>query len=180
MATVDSKTAQRALDMILAATGQRESEYKGKVTIQGKDPILASRHRFGELMAASQAAFGMAISNLWQLKGGKPQDITTNVTNAVHQHHGIAFMRQNGRQLPFTDYGSGVGVDSPMSGEFYPTRDGRFVKIELFYPRLRDAMFKVLKCPPTQRAVEAAIMQWDGEALELAIREECGAIGMVR
>jgi hypothetical protein len=57
---------------------------------------------------------------------------------------------------------------------------GRFVKIELFYPRLRDAMFEVLKCAPTQRAVEAAIMQWDGEALELAIREECGAIGMVR
>jgi hypothetical protein len=57
---------------------------------------------------------------------------------------------------------------------------GRFVKIELFYPRLRDAMLEVLKCAPTQRAVEAAIMQWDGEALELAIREECGAIGMVR
>jgi len=180
MATVESNTAQKALDMILAAVGMRESDHKGKITIQGKDPVLASRHRFGELMAAAQAAFGMAMSNIWQLKGGKPQDITTDVGNAVHQHHGIAFMRQNGRQLPFVDYGSGVGVDSPMSGEFYPTRDGRFVKIELFYPRLRDAMFKVLKCAPTQRAVEAAIMQWDGEALELAIREECGAIGMVR
>ena len=41
-------------------------------------------------------------------------------------------------------------------------------------------MFEVLRCAPTQRAVEAAIMQWEGEALELAIREECGAIGMVR
>jgi hypothetical protein len=123
-------------------------------------------------MAASQAAFGIALSQLWQLRGGKPQNVTTNVRNAVHQHHGIAFLRQNGRQLPFTDYGSGVGVDSPLSSEFYPTRDGRFVKIELFYPRLRDAMFKVLKRAPTQRAAEAAIMQWDAEALELAIREE--------
>ncbi|MGH7925006.1 MAG: CoA transferase [Candidatus Binatus sp.] len=166
--------------MILAAIGLRESDHKGSVTIQGKDPILASRHRFGELMAASQAAFGMALGELWELRGGKPQSVTTNVRNAVHQHHGIAFMRQNGRQLPFTDYGSGVGVDSPLSGEFYPTRDGRFVKIELFYPRLRDAMFKVLKCPPTQRAAEAAIMQWDAEALELAIRQESGAIGVVR
>ena len=142
--------------------------------------MLASRHRFGEVMAAAQAAFGMALSDIWELRGGKPQDVTTDVKNAVHQHHGIAYMRQNGRELPFTDYGSGVGVDSPMSGEFYPTRDGKFVKIELFYPRLRDAMFKVLKCAPTQRAVEAAIMQWDGEALERAIREESGAIGMVR
>ena len=113
-------------------------------------------------------------------RGGKPQNVTTSVRNAVHQHHGIAFMRQNGRQLPFTDYGSGVGVDSALSGEFYPTRDGRFVKIELYYPRLRDAMYKVLKCAPTQRAVEAAIMQWDAEALELAIREESGAVGVVR
>lgn len=180
MAQVDSKTAQQALNMILQAIGLREANYKGKVTIQGQDPILASRHRFGELMAASQAAFGMALGQLWELKGGKPQDVTTNVKNAVHQHHGIAFMRQNGRALPFVDYGNFVGVDSPLSGEFYPTRDGRFIKIELFYPRLRDALFKVLKCEPTQRAVEAEIMKWDGEALELAIRDECGAIGMIR
>ena len=180
MAAVDSKTSQQALDMILKAIGKRETAYKGKVTIKGQDPVLASRHRFGEVMAAAQAAFGMALSDIWELRGGKPQDVTTDVKNAVHQHHGIAYMRQNGRELPFTDYGSGVGVDSPMSGEFYPTRDGKFVKIELFYPRLRDAMFKVLKCAPTQRAVEAAIMQWDGEALERAIREETGAIGMVR
>lgn len=49
-----------------------------------------------------------------------------------------------------------------------------------FYPRLRDAVYKVLKCAPTQRAVEAAIMQWDGEELERAIREEAGAVGVVR
>jgi crotonobetainyl-CoA:carnitine CoA-transferase CaiB-like acyl-CoA transferase len=166
--------------MILAAIGLREANHKGDVTIRGKDPILASRHRFGELMAASQAALGMALGELWQLRGGKPQSVATSVRDAVHQHHGIAFMRHNGRHLPFTDYGASVGVDSPLSGEFYPTRDGRFVKIELYYPRLRDAVFKVLKCAPTQRAVEAAIMQWDAEALERAIREESGAIGVVR
>jgi hypothetical protein len=180
MATVDTPTSQQALDMILAAIGKREADHKGGVTIAGKDPILASRHRFGEVMAAAQAALGMDLSDLWLLRGGNPQSVTTSVKNAVHQHHGVAFMRQNGRQIPFTDYGSGIGVDSPLSGEFYPTRDGRFVKIEIFYPRLRDAMFKVLKCAPTQRAVESAIMQWDGEALELAIREEAGAIGMIR
>jgi len=180
MAAVDNPTTQKALDMILSAIGLRESDYAGKVTIKGKDPIIASRHRFGELMAAAQAAFGMALGQLWQLRGGAVQNVTTSVKNAVHQHHGIAFMRQNGRELAFTDYGTPGGVDSPMSGEFYPTRDGRFVKIELYYPRLRDAMFKVLKCAPTQRAVEAAIMQWDAEALEKAIRDESGAIGVVR
>jgi hypothetical protein len=180
MASVDSKTSQQALDMILSAIGKKESDYKGKVRIKGKDPILASRHRFGEVMAAAQAAFGMCLSDLWQLRGGKWQHVTTDVHNAVHQHHGIAFMRQNGRRLPFTDYGSAAGVDSPLSAEFYPTRDGRFIKMEFYYPRLRDAVYKVLKCAPTQRAVEAAIMQWDAEALEKAIREESGAVGVVR
>lgn len=180
MANVDSKTSQQALDMILKAIGLKESAYKGKVNIKGKDPVLASRHRLGEVMAAAQAAFGMALGEIWQLRGGKPQDVTTDVKNAVHQHHGIAFMRQNGRNLPFTDYGENTGVDSPLSGEFYPTRDGRFVKMEFYYPRLRDAVYKVLKCAPTQRAVEAAVMQWDAEPLERAIREESGAIGVVR
>jgi crotonobetainyl-CoA:carnitine CoA-transferase CaiB-like acyl-CoA transferase len=181
MARVDSPSAQQALDMMLAALDLKESNYSGQITISGKDPILASRHRFGELMTAAQSAFGMALGHLWELRGGGPQDIQVSVRNAVHQHHGIAFLRQNGRQLPFSDYGTvGPGLDSPMSGEFYPTRDGRFIKFEVFYPRLRDALFRVLKCAPTQRAVEAAIMQWDGEALELAVREQGGAIGMVR
>ncbi len=180
MAEVHSATSQKALDMVLEAIGLRESDYPGTLTIRGADPILASRHRFGELMAAAQTAFGLALGELWLARGGNAQSVTTDVRSAVHQHHGITYMRQNGRQLPFTDYGTGVGVDDPISGEFFPTRDGRFVKIELFYPRLKEAMFKVLKCAPTQRAVEAAIMQWDGEALELAIREESGAIGVVR
>src|SRR5882762_6815572 len=88
LAIVDSRPSQQALDMILAAMGMREASHRGDVTIQGKDPILASRHRFGELMAATQAAFGMALGDLWQLRGGKPQSVMTSVRNAVHQHHG--------------------------------------------------------------------------------------------
>ena len=140
MLSIESKTAEQALHTILSAIGKKESDYKGKVKVKGKDPILASRHRFGELMAAAQAAFGIALSDIWELRGGKCQNVTTDVHNAVHQHHGIAFMRQNGRRLPFTDYASAPGVDSPLSGEFYPTRDGRFVKREFFSPLLRDAV----------------------------------------
>lgn len=180
MATVDSPSTQQALDMIQAALGRREDRYPATVTITGQDPVLASRHRFGELMAAAQASLGMALGDIWQARGGAPQSVTTDVTNAVHQHHGIAFMRQNGHQVGFTDYGSPVSFDDPVGSEFYPTRDGRFIKFELFYPRLRDAVYRVLKCEPTQRAVEAAVMQWNATDLELAIREEGGAVGVVR
>jgi hypothetical protein len=45
---------------------------------------------------------------------------------------------------------------------------------------LRDAVFKVLRCAPTARQMEAAILQWDGEALERVVGDEGGAIAVVR
>lgn len=99
MATVDSPSTQQALDMIQAAIGRREDRYAATVTITGQDPVLASRHRFGGFMAAAQASLGMALGDIWQVRGGAPQPVATDVTHAVHQHHGIAFMRQNGHQV---------------------------------------------------------------------------------
>lgn len=139
-AQVDSPTTQFALNTILAAIGLRESECGAKVTITGKDPVLSSRHRFGKVMAAAQAALGIALAGIWKMQTGNGQDVASDVALAVRQHHSIHFMRQNGRKIPF--------VDDPavfaLTKEFYPTRDGRLVKIETFYPRVRDAVFSVL------------------------------------
>ncbi len=180
MAHVACPSVQQALDTVQSALDRHEHDYAGKVTITGQDPVLASRHRFGELMAAAQASLGMALGDIWTRRGGTVQDVTVDVANAVHQHHGIAYLRQNGRPVGFTDFGSPSTFDDPVGSEFYPTRDGRFIKFELLYPRLRDAVYRVLKCPPTQRAVEAAVMQWDAEDLELAMRQEGAAVGVVR
>jgi crotonobetainyl-CoA:carnitine CoA-transferase CaiB-like acyl-CoA transferase len=164
------------LDTILAAIGLSETESGGIVTIKGKDPVLSSRHRFGEVMAAAQAALGVALGAIWKAQTGQGQDVTTDVELAVHQHHSIHYMRQNGRKLNF--------VDDPsvflLTKEFYPTRDGRFVKFETFYPALRDAVFTVLRCAPTVPAIEAAIMQWDAEAFEDRVREHGGTAAVVR
>lgn len=180
MATVDSPSSQHALDLMLEAIGQREADYSGAITIRNADPLLASRHRFGEVMAAAQAALGANLGELWVRRGGNPQDVTTDAHAGVHQHHGIAFMRQGGRKLGFTDYNPPSSFDDPVGSEFYATRDGKFIKFEMLYPRLRDAVFRVLKCAPTQRAVEQAVGQWDGVALEQALRDEGAAVGVVR
>lgn len=180
MAETDSPTSQKALDMMLAAIGQHENDYKGRVTIKGKDPTLASRHRFGEVMAAAQASLGICLGKIWEQRGGAVQDVTSDAVAGVHQHHGIAYLRQNGRQLGFTDYGAPGSFDDAVGGEFYATRDGRFIKFEMLYPRLRDAVYRVLKCAPTPRAVEQAVGTWDAEALESALRDEGAAVGVVR
>ncbi len=180
MANVDAVTAQDALDMIQAATGRKESDYAGSVTIRNQDPLLASRHRFGEVMAAAQASLGMNLGDIWARRGGDVQDVSTDAHTGVHQHHGIAYLRQNGRELGFADYGTPGSFDDPVGGEFYATRDGRFIKFEMLYPRLRDAVYRVLKCAPTQRAVEQAVAGWDAETLERALRDEGAAVGVVR
>jgi hypothetical protein len=61
------------------AVGLAEAEGGGSVTITGKDPILSSRHRFGEVMAASQAALGIALAAIWKVQTGAGQDVTTDV-----------------------------------------------------------------------------------------------------
>ncbi|MCT0212158.1 MULTISPECIES: CoA transferase [unclassified Synechococcus] len=180
MAQVDTDSAQRALDMIQSAIGRQERLYPGKVTIRHADPLLSSRHRFGELMAAAQASLGMCLGDIWQRRGGAVQDVTTDAHAGVHQHHGIAYLRQNGRELGFTDYGAPGSFDDSVGGEFYATRDGRFIKFETLYPRLRDAVYRVLKCAPTPRAVEQAVSGWDAEPLERALRDEGAAVGVVR
>ena len=76
MAQVEAESAQRALDMIQKALGRREGAYPGRVTIRNRDPLLASRHRFGELMAAAQASLGMCLGDIWQRRGGAVQDVT--------------------------------------------------------------------------------------------------------
>lgn len=180
MAKVDAASAQEALDMIQSAIGRRESDYPGEVTIRNRDPLLASRHRFGEVMAAAQASLGMNLGEIWQRRGGDVQDVTTDAHAGVHQHHGIAFLRQNGRELGFGDYGAPGTFDDAVGSEFYATRDGKFIKFEMLYPRLRDAVFRVLKCAPTARAVEQAVAMWDAEELERALRDDGAAVGVVR
>ena len=49
----------------------------------------------------------------------------------------------------------------------YKTRDG-FVRLHTNFPHHRDAVCKVLNCKPERDAVQAALMQWDGEAFETA------------
>lgn len=181
MANVDSPSAQQALDMMQAAIGRDERRYPGTVTIRNRDPLLASRHRAGELMAAAQASLGMNLGEIWQRRGGSVQDVTTDAHMGVHQHHGIQYMRQNGRDLAvLNDYLPPGGFDDPVGSQFYATRDGKFIKFEMLYPRLHDAVFRVLKCAPTVRSVEQAVSQWDADALERAIRDEGGAVGVVR
>src|SRR4029077_2627008 len=48
------------------------------------------------------------------------------------------------------------------------TRDQRFVRLHTNFRHHRDAVCKVLNCKPEREDVQAALLQWDGEAFETA------------
>jgi len=50
----------------------------------------------------------------------------------------------------------------------YKTGDQRFVRLHTNFPQHRDAVCRVLNCKPERDNVQAALMQWNGEAFETA------------
>ena len=62
----------------------------------------------------------------------------------------------------------------------YKTGDGRFVRLHTNFRHHRDAVCKVLNCKPERDEVQAALMQWDGEAFETAAYAGGCVVAMMR
>ncbi len=62
----------------------------------------------------------------------------------------------------------------------YKTGNGRFVRLHTNFPHHRAAVCRVLRCKPEREAVQAALMQWDGEAFETAAYKAGGVVAMMR
>jgi len=62
----------------------------------------------------------------------------------------------------------------------YKIRDQRFVRLHTNFRHHRDAVCKVLNCKPERDEVQAALMQWDGEAFETAAYAGGGVVAMMR
>ena len=149
-----------------------EAPPDGEVTIVGRDPVLKYRFPVGEAAAVALAACGVAVSNLWELKGGRPQRVRVDVRRAAASLHSRAFLRVNGGPPP----------PSPAEGNplvaLYPCRDGRWVHVHGGLPNLAYGTMRVLGCPRDRDSVAAAVARWDGQALEDALAEAgmCGAM----
>jgi hypothetical protein len=62
----------------------------------GHDPVLKYRLPVGEAAAVALAACGVAVSKLWELKGGRPQQVRVDVRRAATSLHSRPFLRLNG------------------------------------------------------------------------------------
>jgi len=129
------------------------------VTLTGDEPQLPSSFRVAAAAQASIAAAGLAAANIWRLRSGQSQNIAVDMRHAVVECRSERYLRVDGKPPgPAWDVIAGI----------YKTRDNRFVRLHTNFRHHRDAVCKVLNCKPERDDVQAALMQWDGEAFETA------------
>ncbi len=59
------KTITSALKELGGELGISEADFDGKVKIEGKDPVITSRHHLGESTSVLLALFGMELAAIW-------------------------------------------------------------------------------------------------------------------
>jgi crotonobetainyl-CoA:carnitine CoA-transferase CaiB-like acyl-CoA transferase len=155
-----------ALREILAAAGIEARELP---EIRGADPVLPTPYRVGTAGAASLAALGLAVAELWELRGGRRQRVGVDLRAAAAALRSARYLRVDGKPPPVWD---------PLSG-FYPVRDG-WISVHCNFPNHRHAALQVLEAIPERKEAEKKSASWTGEALEDAIHAAGGCAGYVR
>jgi crotonobetainyl-CoA:carnitine CoA-transferase CaiB-like acyl-CoA transferase len=141
------------------------------VTLTGDAPQLPSSFRVAAAAQTSIAAAGLAAAHIWKLRSGQTQDVAVDMRHAVVECRSERYLRVDGKPPP-PAWDAIAGV--------YKTRDQRFVRLHTNFRHHRDAVCKVLACKPERDEVQAALMQWDGEAFETAAYADGGVVAMMR
>jgi crotonobetainyl-CoA:carnitine CoA-transferase CaiB-like acyl-CoA transferase len=141
------------------------------VTLAGEEPQLPSSFRVAAAAQASIAAAGLAAAEVWKLRSGQSQDVAVDMRHAVVECRSERYLRVDGN-------GSPMAWDA-LAG-IYKTRDQRFVRLHTNFRHHRDAVCKLLNCKPERADVQAALMQWDGEAFETAAYSGGCVVAMMR
>jgi crotonobetainyl-CoA:carnitine CoA-transferase CaiB-like acyl-CoA transferase len=127
--------------------------------------------RIGETSAAALAAIGLAVSDLWELRTGRSQEVAVNTRQATASLRSGKYMQMD--CMPVST------ERNPVAG-VYPARNGRWSYLHCNFPNHRAAALSVLGVPEDRQAVREAVAQWDALELEEAIISAKGAGGMVR
>jgi crotonobetainyl-CoA:carnitine CoA-transferase CaiB-like acyl-CoA transferase len=163
-------TAKQILaDLWISAGG--DASALAAVTLTGEEPQLPSSFRVAAAAQASIAAAGLAAAQIWKMRSGQSQDVTVDMRHAVVECRSERYLRVEGKPPP-PAWDAIAGI--------YRTRDQRYVRLHTNFPHHRAAVCKVLDCQPQREDVQAALMQWDGEAFESAAYAAGGVVAIMR
>ena len=141
------------------------------VVLTGEEPQLPSSFRVADAAQAGIAAAGLAAAQIWRLRSGQSQEVAVDMRHAVVECRSERYLRVDGKGSP--------AVWDTIAG-IYKTRDRRYVRLHTNFPHHRAAVCKVLDCKPERDHVQAALMQWEGEAFETAAYAAGGVVAMMR
>ena len=161
----------QALEKILSTVGWETARSDEIEISQDLDPILPTPFRIGETAAASLAAVGLAVSDIWKLKTGRLQEVKVDVRRATASLRSGKYLQLDGKPV--------AAERTPVMG-VYPARNGRWSYLHCNFPNHRDAALGVLGVDEDRDAVRRTVAQWDALELEEAIIAAKGAGGMVR
>src|SRR6266481_6270886 len=164
------KTPREILSDIWTSAGGDPSALDA-VTLTGEEPQLPSSFRVAAAAQTSVAAAGLAAAEIWKLRSGESQGVAVDMRHAVVECRSERYLRVDGKPPP-PAWDAIAGV--------YRTRDQRFVRLHTNFPHHRAAVCKVLGCEAEREAVQAALMQWDGEAFETAVYAVGGVVALMR
>jgi crotonobetainyl-CoA:carnitine CoA-transferase CaiB-like acyl-CoA transferase len=160
-----------ALRTIVPIAGWTEDRARGVQITGGADPILPTSFRIGETAAATLAALGLAVSDLWALRTGRHQEVAVDARQATASLRSGHYMKLDSAPVS-TERNTVMGV--------YPAKNGRWSYLHCNFPNHRAAALGVLGVPEDREAVRQAVAKWDALELEEAIIAAKGAGGMVR
>jgi crotonobetainyl-CoA:carnitine CoA-transferase CaiB-like acyl-CoA transferase len=141
------------------------------VTLTGAEPVLPSSFRVAAAAQASIAASALAAADIWKLRTGEAQGVTVDMLHAIVECRSERYLRVDGKPPPPTwDPTAGV----------YRTRDQRYVRLHTNFRHHRAAVCNVLQCEPAREKIQAALMQWDGEAFETAAYAGGAVVSLMR
>ena len=160
-----------ALHTLLPIAGWPEDRAHAAQITDDADPILPTPFRIGETSAASLTAIGLAISDLWELRTGRRQEVAVDTRQATASLRSGHYLQMDGSPVS-TEHNTIMGV--------YPAKNGRWSYLHCNFPNHRAAAIKVLGVSEDRQAVRNAVAHWDALELEEAIIAADGAGGMVR
>jgi crotonobetainyl-CoA:carnitine CoA-transferase CaiB-like acyl-CoA transferase len=163
--------AYDALRTIMPIAGWPEERAREVEITGGADPVLPTPFRIGAAGAAALAATGLAAADLWELRGGRRQEVSVDLRQAVASLRSGHYLQVNGAAVS-TERNPVMGV--------YPAKNGRWSYIHANFPNHRAAAVSVLGVAEEREAVRQAVAKWDALELEEAILAAKGAGGMVR
>lgn len=145
---------------VLGLLGRKKRADDSLTLTGGEDPVFVTPWRVARAGSAALGAVGLAASDLWRLRTGKPQAVT------VDRHAAAASLRSNTYVLK--DGKKPVSWD-PLAGH-YRTRDGRTMFLHTNHPHHREGALRISGAKEaTREALAEAVAKWNGQEIEDAI-----------